>query len=473
MSEILKTMKTKESGFLEMNRGIKVLHISGEPYERGYQHGFLLAKEISEVIRDGLTGAASVIAMALDCSMDEAFEVLRKGKEAAEGYIPPEFREEMRGIADGIAAEGSNLGYGDVVLWNTMYDQWCFYARPDLTDPCKESIRHAYPPGCSSFSAWGDATVNGRMVFGKNMDNLNIPGAAEHRVLAIVQPDRGYGHAFITHPGMIAIDGGINEDGVEMMTHRSSSVNETLKGCGIGILSRLILANTHRVEDAINILTVYPRCTGINYHVADAKKGEAVVVEVSATEIGVRYPEPGQDVLWTANHYNCYPGWKGYQGYNMVPNQALSLHMADVSTLEKWQESLHDEDNPHISGAGRFDRYEQLIDEHYGRIDEQIAMQILSDRVDPYTGKERDWEQESPGRNYGVTICMYSRTVKYADNVKFYKSDKRGSFSACLSNLWSMVSILDNGDFWLAIKDFPAPRGGYELFNLRHELSRF
>jgi hypothetical protein len=180
MSEILKTIKTKESGFLEMNRGIKVLHISGEPYERGYQHGFLLAKEISEVIRDGLTGAASVIAMALDCSMDEAFEVLRKGKEAAEGYIPPEFREEMRGIADGIAAEGSNLGYGDVVLWNTMYDQWCFYARPDLTDPSKESIRHAYPPGCSSFSAWGDATVNGRMVFGKNMDNLNIPGAAEH-----------------------------------------------------------------------------------------------------------------------------------------------------------------------------------------------------------------------------------------------------------------------------------------------------
>ena len=264
MTEILKTIKMRESGFLEMNRGIKVLHISGEPYERGYQHGFLLAKEISEVIPDGLTGAASVIAMALDCSMDEAFEVLRKGKEAAEGYIPLEYREEMRGIADGIAAEGSNLDYDDVVLWNTMYDQWCFYARPDPTDPCKDSARHAYPPGCSSFSAWGDATVNGRMIFGKNMDNLNIPGATEHRVLVIAKPDRGYGHAFITHPGMIAIDGGINEDGVEMMTHRSSSVNETLKGCGIGILSRLILSNAHRVEDAIDILTVYPRCTGIN-----------------------------------------------------------------------------------------------------------------------------------------------------------------------------------------------------------------
>ncbi len=473
MAEILKTIRTRENGFLEMNRGIKTLHVSGAPYERGYQHGFLLAEEISEVIPHGLTGAASVIAMALDCSMNQAFEVLHKGRRASEGYIPPEYREEMRGIAHGIAAGGSSLGYDDVVLWNTMYDQWCFYARPDPTDPCKDSARHAYPPGCSSFSAWGDATRNGKMIFGKNMDNLNIPGAAEHRVLAIVQPDRGYGHAFVTHPGMIAIDGGINEDGIEMMTHRSSSVNETLKGCGIGILSRLILTNTHRVEDAVNILTVYPRCTGINYHVADAKRGEAAVIEVSATEIGVRYPEQGRHVLWTTNHYNCYPGWKGYRGYNMVAGQAPSLRMGDVSTIEKWQGNLYDADNPYISGAGRFVRFEQLLGEHYGRIDEGIGKQILSDRVDPSTGKERDWEEEHPGRNYGVTICMYSRTVKYAENVQFYKSSKRGSFSARLSNLWSMVSVLDNGDFWLATKDFPAPRGGYEPFNLRRELSRF
>lgn len=473
MEDIINAVKTSDNGFLETRNGIKVLHISGRPYERGYQHGFLLAREISEVIPDAITGAASVIAKACNCSMGQAIEIMQQGKEAAEGYIPPEFKEEMRGIANGMVAAGSTLDYDDIVLWNTMYDQWCFYARPDLSDPKKDSARHAYPPGCSSFSAWGEATVNGRMVFGKNMDNLDIPGTTEHRILAIVKPDRGYGHAFITHPGMIAIDGGINEDGVEMMTHRSSSANETLKGCGIGILSRLILANAHRVEDAINILTVYPRCTGINYHVADAKARAAVVVEVSATEIAVRYPQGGKDMLWTANHYNCYPGWRGYEGYNMVENQAPVLRMPDVGTIEKWQESLNDTGNPYISGAGRFVRYEQLLDEHYGRIDEEVGKRILGDRVDPYTGKERDWQEAHPGRNYGVTICMYSQAVKYADDVQFYKSRKRGSFSARISNLWSMVSILDNGDFWVAMKDFPAPRGGYELFNLRSELSRF
>lgn len=472
MAQVVKTVKTRDNGFLEMNKGIKVLHLSGKPYERGYQHGFLLAKEISEVIPDSITGAAAVIALALGCSHSEAIEVMMKGKRSAEGYVPPEFKEEMRGIADGIAAQGSTLDYDDIVLWNTMYDQWCFYAHPDPAEPDRHSVRHAYPPGCSSFSAWGKATVNGKMIFGKNMDNLNIPGAKEHRILAIVKPDRGYGHAFITHPGMIAIDGGISENGIEMMTQYSASVNETLKGCGIGILSRLILTNTDVIEDAINILTVYPRCTGINYHVGDAKAGRAAVIEASASQVAVRYPEAGKDAMWTSNHCNCYPGWKGYEGHSMVIDQAPVYKMPDISTIEKWQESLADKDNPNVCGSARFVRYGQLLEEHYGKIDEKVAQQILSDRVDPYTGKVRDWEESHPSMNDGVTICMYSPIVKYADNVKFYKSEKKGSFSACFSNLWSMVAAVDSGEFWLAMKDFPAQRGGYEYFNLKEELAR-
>lgn len=468
-----KIIKTYGKGFLEENNGIKVLHISGKPYERGYQHGFLLTKEISEVLRDGISGAASVVAKAVGCNVGDAIKIMEKGKKVTEGYIPPEFKEEMKGIADGMIAGGSTLDYDDIILWNTMYDQWCFYAHPNPADPNRDSVRHAYPPGCSSFSAWGDATLDGKMVFGKNMDNLNIPGAREHRILAIVKPDRGYGHAFITHPGMLAIDGGINEDGVEMMTQYSASVNETLKGCGIGVLSRLILTNTHSLKDVINILTVYPRCTGINYHVGDSKVNKAVVIEVSSTEIAVRYPEVGKDILWTTNHYNSYPGWKGYEGYNMVVNQAPVYRMPDISTIDKWQESLSDKNNPNCCGSARFTRYEQLLEKHYGKINEEIGKKILSDRINPYTGKEREWEEVHPSMNDGVTISMHSTMEKYADNVQFYKSNKRGSISACFSNLWSMVSVLQDGDFWLAIKDFPAQRGGYELFNLRKELSRF
>jgi hypothetical protein len=54
---------------------------------------------------------------------------------------------------------------------------------------------------------------------------------------------------------MLAIDGGLNEQGIEMMTHYSPSTHETMGGCGIGTL---ILQGARSVEDAVTTLTVYP-----------------------------------------------------------------------------------------------------------------------------------------------------------------------------------------------------------------------
>jgi len=468
-------IKTYGKGFLEEKQGIKILHLKGAAYERGYQHGVLLKDEISEVLTGGLTGGAAVIAKATGSDVLLAIEKMIVGQKAMEPYIPPEFKEELQGIADGIAEAGSCLTYEDILLWNTMYDQRCFYAHPKTADVNNPPIRCPYPPGCSSFSAWGEATLDGKMIFGKNMDNLNLPGILENRILVVVAPDHGYGHAFITHPGMLAIDGGINEDGIAMMTQYSASANETLQGCGIGILTRLILSNVHRIEDAVNILTVYPRCTGINYHIADSKVNRAAVIEVSATEVAVRYPEQGKDILWATNHYNCYPDWKGYTGHNMVIGQAAVYGLTDISTVEKWQDSLTDRKNTIIPAAGRFKRYEQLLNENYSKITVEKGVKILSDRHNPYTGKERDWTEPSPSPNDRPTISMlYSLfpTDTIAKDIIYYKSNKKGSITAYESCLWSLVSVLPDGDIWLAIKDFPAQRGPFEYFNLIEELSR-
>jgi len=472
MKRFSKIIRTQGKGFLEERQGTKVLHLKGAPYERGYQYGALLANEISETLTKGITGAAAVISKAIGGDVSAGLERMRVGKQEAEPYIPPEFREELKGITDGIVAAGSSLTYDDMVLWNTMYDSWCLYHHPNASNPATMAIRHPYPPGCSSFSAWGEATRDGKLLFGKNMDNLDLPGILDGRILVIIDPDHGFGHTFITHPGILGIDGGVNEDGIEMMTQYSPSVNETMRGCGIGILTRLILQHAHRIDDAINILTVYPRCTGINYHVADAKVNRAVVVEVSSTEIAVRYPEQCKNVLWTTNHYNCYPGWKGYTGHNMVLGQVVPFQLTDVSTIEKWQESLADKTNIYISGAGRFRRYEQLLNENYGKITAEMGIEIVSDRHDPDTGKERDWGEPVPGRNDGATISMLLPRITYAEDIAYYKSEKMGTISAQSGNLWSLVAVPADGDLWLAITDFPAQRGPFVHFNLLEELGR-
>jgi hypothetical protein len=458
-------------GYLEMRGGVMALHLKGAPYERGFQHGYLLSSQITETATKGLTGAAAVTAHNMGCSLEEGFAKLVHGKEEAQGFIPPEFKEEMQGIADALAKAGSPLTLDDVILWNTMYDSWCFFSHPNLADPAAVWERQPYAVGCSSFSAWGDATRDGALVFGKNMDNLDLPGTLAGRVLVICDPDNGFGHANVTHPGMIGIDGGLNEDGVEMMTQYSPSIYESMRGCGIAILSRLILQTAHTVEDAQNVLTVYPRCTGINYHVADAKLNKAIVVEANARDAAVRRPYK-RNILWTTNHYNCYPGWMGYQGINMVEGQKTVYPLKDVSTIDAWQQSLRDKTNHYFSATGRFRQYEKLLNESYGNISVENGIEILTDRHHPDTGEVRDWDTPAKAMNDGVTISFWLAPTTFASKAKIYKSGVETTISGRNGNLWSMIATPATGDFRVAMSDFPAHRGPYVHFNLHEELDR-
>ncbi len=474
-----KKSKTEGKGFYEESRGVKILHLAGNPYDMGFQHGSLLAKRIIDLIPMALDATVGVISKTVGMSYETAREKILQGKEAASPHIPSIFLEEMQGITDGINSKTSGkINLEDIILYNTMYDQWCLYAHPHYSNPfqsesAKKISSDGNPgvggpgsAGCSSFSAWGKAIKGDTLIFAKNMDNLNLPAILDNRILVIAKPDEGFGHAFVTHPGMIGIDGGLNAAGVTMMTQYDAFAQETMEGCGIGIFTRQLLTHSQDLNQAIDILKDHPHCTGIAFHVADSNSNEAAIVNASAAQVHVRYPQEGQDVLFTSNHTNCYPGWYGYKGYNMVKDQKEVYVLGDVSTIESWQKSLRDPKNFWVPAPSRFERYEQLMQTHYGKITTEIAQEILSDRHDPYTGKTRPKHQPSKSNNILATICAL-----YPDDI-YYKDEPSKTFSAHVANLWSMVMTPANGDFWLAINDFPAQYGGYEYFNLNKELSK-
>ncbi|WP_269851523.1 carcinine hydrolase/isopenicillin-N N-acyltransferase family protein [Methanosarcina horonobensis] len=99
---------------------------------------------------------------------------------------------------------------------------------------------------------------------------------------------------------------------------------------------------------------------------------------------------PGVEALWQTNHSNCYPGWMGYSGYNMVADQVPVNQLKDISTIENWQNSLKEPYNFYVQAPSRFERYQELIHEYYGNITVENAIKILSDCYDPYTRLTRD-----------------------------------------------------------------------------------
>src|SRR5208283_1054752 len=112
-----RSVQRQGAGYRYPQAGWIVLHIEGEPYERGYQHGHLLAPEIASYVR--------------------CFAGIQNSKATAEGWkttrtlvnalfvrrFDREYLEEMKGIADGAAAagakfEGRTLDLVDIVAIN-------------------------------------------------------------------------------------------------------------------------------------------------------------------------------------------------------------------------------------------------------------------------------------------------------------------------------------------------------------------
>ena len=467
----------EKASFTEQ-KGVKILKLAGTPYEIGFQHGYLLADKIDIMVNKTLLATDAYVARQTGCDNKKAREKLWAGEKAAFPHVPEEFLEEMKGIAAGVNAKGILVTLDEIVLWNTMYDQWCIYCHPYYWN-CDGKPEAAYKPqpeyhpwtraagGCSSFSAWDEwAGGDGKMIFCKDEDNFDMPFQLENRMLLIVDPDEGYGHAVCTYPGMIGLDGGFNENGFEMMTQLNSMQYESMEGCGIALFTRLLMTHASTVDDAIKIFNEYPRCAGIAYHVADAKAKQAAVVETSSKFVCVRYPQKNQKVLWQTNHSNCYPGWMGYTGYNLVADQVLVNDLGDISTIQNWQKSLRDPYNFYVQAPSRFERYRQLLHNYYGNITVENAIEIMSDRYDPYTDMWRPKEDPSVSNNILCNICaLYPNTTFHAD-------EPVGTFRAHVANMWSMITYPETGDFWLAINDFPAQYGGYESFNLKELLDK-
>ena len=456
----------------EEKKGVKILHIKGNPYEIGYQHGYLLANKIDLMIKRTLLATAAYVARQTGSDLEMAEEMIWIGQKKAEPFVPKEFKDEMRGIADGANDAGVDVTLKQILLWNTNYDQWCIYCHPHYwqclgkTNTDSNALMQSPSGGCSSFCAWDEwAGGNGKLIFGKNEDNFNMPEQLDNRMMVIADPDDGFGHAFMTYPGMIGLDGGVNEDGFGMMTQLNSMQDESMEGCGIAIFTRYLLTHASTVDDAIKIFRETPRCAGIAYHVVDAKAKKAAVVETSSKMVSVRYPMPNVKALWQTNHSNCYPGWMGYSGYNMVADQVMVNELKDISSIEKWQNSLKDPYNFYVQAPSRFERYGQLIHEYYGQITVENAIKILSDCYDPYTKMTREGSFPSWTNNILCSICAL-----YPD-FAYQAKEPMGEFKAHVANMWSFVAYPKTGDLWLAIKDFPAQYGGYEYFNLKELLS--
>ena len=152
------------------------LHVEGQPYERGYQHGHLMAKEIPQYM-------ARCAAELDPKGKNKSWDLARTTATALFMHgFDQEILAEMKGIADGASDagarwEGRPIDLTDIVVVNTTVELGELSSALTVTPNGLEGLRLVAPSyvnrklgaaadHCSAFAATGPATRDGRMVIG-------------------------------------------------------------------------------------------------------------------------------------------------------------------------------------------------------------------------------------------------------------------------------------------------------------------
>lgn len=166
------------------------------PYENGYRHGWLLADNIAEVISNRYT-----------CIGEDVLDWAR----AAYDKMPYEFREEIRGIADGLSAKGYQFPFAKAVLHATQ--PLIGFNFPWFMCPWEEG---SGPTGSFSYAAWGRYTLFRTALSINSPDWGAVPKSlARNRVLISVRRGYNFRYAYLGVAGVIGMPG-VNETGLSI-----------------------------------------------------------------------------------------------------------------------------------------------------------------------------------------------------------------------------------------------------------------
>jgi hypothetical protein len=282
--------RTEGRGRLTTYRGWRVMHLEGLPHEMGLQHGRLLGS----VIRDLHDVYMTCVRVWRGLRRST---LVRRGRRM-EPHIPPHLIEEMHGIA-----EGADMPYDDVLVAHTFL----------------ESVEAVH---CACYAAWGRATRDGELVFGRNLDFLSMGVAHRCQVLTFHKPDRGIPFVSIGWPGLCGTLTAVNLAGLCMGMLNVTKLQLGGAGQPYVITFRRMVQEAQSCDEAVDLLKATQRADANNVLLAQtAPERGAVVAEYTPREVVVRRPREGNEFIASTNHFRQlgrraeWAEWRGHLRY--------------------------------------------------------------------------------------------------------------------------------------------------------------
>ena len=330
------------------------VHIEGDPRQRGYQHGYLLANEIVS----GL--AVRRTEWEHNSTMSWTW-LINKARTMVVPKVDAEDLAEMEGIATGMTAAGKPVTRDEIVTYNDYFDlAWSWWP----IEKKKSGSDSPEPPhqSCSAFIATGHMTADGKIVLAHNTmfeyaakPNvvIDLVPAKGHRILMQAFP--GYIHSaadfFVTDAGLVGTE--------TTITYFEGGFDE--KGIPEFVRMRRAMQDASSIDEWVAIMRKGNNGAYANlWLVGDVNTNEIARLELGRKYIGL---DRTKDGYFTGSNYPETP---------KILRLETSLPETDIR----------------LTSVARRVRWNQLMAENRGTIDVEKAKAFEADHYDTYVRKE-------------------------------------------------------------------------------------
>jgi len=349
-----------------------VLHIEGEPYERGYQHGRLMAQEIAAYLR----------CFALTQGHQSPTEVWQETRKLANVLFlrrfAPEFLEEMKGIAEGASAAGGRIhnrpiDLVDIVALNCWPEieflEWALEAMPTglegirFPHPQPRAKPNPLPEHCSAFAATGPATADGKIVFG-HITMFGLYPANFYNVWLDIKPAKGHRMLMCAYPGAMqsGMDYYMNDAGLLISETTLSQTRFDPKGMSEASRIRQAIQYAGDIDTAVAIL----RKDNNGLYTNEWLLGDINTNEIALFELGTH-----QSKLHRSSKNEWIGGTTGfYWGCNNT--KSLELRLETIPSVAGRPSNLV------FRPSDRDQAWQRLYHKHNGKIDVAFAKEAFT-----------------------------------------------------------------------------------------------
>ena len=382
-----------DKGFRYNIQGWVYIHIEGEPYDRGYQYGYLTYGEIIDTLHRWIDWAVNAKIMNLFEIKDiEKIWNLYKSRAMKQFYnkVPEEFIEEIKGITDGLKdrngkINGKQIEFEDV--FTSQFVQDIYYSNFKYLRKSFHPLRSLFYGimkifsnniinhelgHCNAFIATGDATEDGGIVISQaTIFNKYI--AERCNIVLDVQPSSGYRFMMTCPPGSIwsQEDWYQNEKGIVLTeTELQPQGPWKINGIPKGVRSRTAIQYSDSIDEVIEHLQKNNNGLIPNeWLIGDTKTGEIASLQQGLFNTPIKR-------TFNGFYWSCLVSHDTKLLSELTGVPSLILKICSRIIPDRLPFTIDGENVTWKSNIAQ--KLEELGNKFYGMIDLEIAKDIMS-----------------------------------------------------------------------------------------------